>query len=225
MGIDGNLWENIIHIDRILVELVATYPFWSYLILFSVIFAETAFIITTFLPSDAVIFAACSLMMAQKSFNPFILIPLFFGAALLGDSVNFSIGRAFRKKVNKSGKVLFIKKDNLDKTNIIFEKSGGAAVICSRFVPLLRGLIPFVTGVSRKEYHWFFKRNFIGVLIWTVLYCSLGIFFGNFDFVKEHFGLVAIGVACLTIITASLSLILRKLILERKTAHESNKVQ
>ncbi len=213
-------WETLLHIDKVLDQLVVAYPFWSYLILGFVIFAETAFVITSFLPSDAVLFAACSLMMVQKSFNPFILIPLFFGCALLGDSVNFAIGRALRKKVNKTGKVLFIKKESLEKTNKIFERSGGTAIVCSRFVPLLRSLVPFVTGVSRKEYRWFFHRNLIGVIIWTVLYCSLGIFFGNFDFAKNHFGLVAIGICCLTIVTAVISLTLRKLLLERKHKKE-----
>ena len=155
-------------------------------------------------------------MMVQKSFNPFILIPLFYGCAVLGDNVNFAIGRALRKKVNKTGKVLFIKKESLEKTNRIFERSGGTAIICSRFVPLLRSLVPFVTGVSRKDYRWFLHRNLIGVGIWTALYCSLGVFFGNFDFVKNHFGIVAIGICCLTIVTAVISLTIRKLLLERK---------
>ena len=216
-------WDNLLHIDRILDQLVVAYPFWSYLILGFVIFAETAFIITSFLPSDAVLFAACSLMMVQKSFNPFILIPLFFISAALGDSVNFAIGRALRKKVNKTGKVLFIKKESLDKTHKIFECSGGTAVILSRFVPLLRSLVPFVTGVSKKEYRWFACKNLIGIAIWVTLYCSLGVFFGNFDFVEEHFGLVAIGICCLTLVTAAISLTLRKLILERKHKKEENK--
>ena len=209
-------WDTLLHIDRILDQLVANYPFWSYFILGLVIFAETAFIVTAFLPSDVVLFASCSLMMVQKSFNPFILIPIFFVSALLGDSVNFSIGRALRKKVNKSGKVLFIKKENLDKTNKIFKNSGATAVICARFVPLLRSLVPFVTGISKKEYRWFFCRNIIGVAIWTVLYCALGIFFGNIEFVKNHFGVVALGIGCLTIITALISLTVKKFILEKK---------
>ena len=130
--------------------------------------------------------------------------------------MNFAIGRFFKKEVNKTGKILFIKKENLDKTNIIFEKSGGMAVICSRFVPLLRALVPFVTGVSKEEYNWFLKRNVIGVGIWTVLYCSLGVLFGQINFVKEHFGLVAIAVCALCIVTASISFVVRKLILEKK---------
>lgn len=213
-------WEMLLHIDKVLDRLVTDYPFWSYFILGFVIFAETAFIITSFLPSDAVLFAACSLMMVQKSFNPFILIPIFYGSALLGDSVNFAIGRLLRKEVNKTGKILFIKKQSLESVNKIFEKSGGIAIVCARFVPLLRSLVPFVTGVSKKEYRWFLKRNAIGITIWTVLYCSLGVFFGNFDFVKNHFGLVAIGICFLTIITALVSLTVKKLILERKNKKE-----
>lgn len=216
MNFMDNFFENLLHIDKILDQLVVDFPFWSYLILGLVIFSETAFIVTSFLPSDVVLFAACSLMMVQKSFNPFILIPIFLIAAVLGDNVNFAIGRAFRKKVQKSGRILFIKQSNLEKVNNIFKRSGGTAVICARFVPLLRSLVPFVTGISQKEYIWFFKKNFIGVLIWTILYCMLGVLFGNFDFVKEHFGIVAIGIACLTIFTAAISLSVKKIFLERK---------
>ena len=216
MNFMDNFWDNLLHIDRILDQLVAEYPFWSYFILGLVIFLETAFIITTFLPSDVVLFAACSLMMVQKCFNPFLLVPTFLIAAVLGDNVNFAIGRALRKKVQKSGKVLFVKQSNLEKVNEIFANSGGTAVVCARFVPLLRCLVPFVTGVSKKEHAWFFKRNLIGVTIWTILYCMLGVLFGNFDFVKNHFGIVAIGIACLTIFTAAVSLSVRKIFLERK---------
>ncbi len=216
MNFMDNFWDNILHIDRILDQLVAEYPFWSYFILGLIIFLETAFIITSFLPSDVVLFAACSLMMVQKSFNPFILIPIFLVSAVLGDNVNFAIGRLLRKKVQKSGRILFVKQENLEKTNKIFEKSGGAAIICARFVPLLRSLVPFVTGVSQKEYRWFFKKNLIGVTIWTILYCMLGVLFGNLDFVKNHFGIVALGIACLTIFTAAISLGVKKIFLERK---------
>jgi len=216
MSFLDNFWDNLLHIDKILDQLIESYPFWSYFILGFVIFAETAFIITSFLPSDVVLFAACSLMMVQKSFNPFLLIPIFYVSAILGDNLNFSIGRFLRKKVNQKGKILFIKQQNLEKANVIFEKSGGTAIICARFVPFLRSLIPFITGVSKKEYNWFFKRNLIGITLWTILYCALGVFFGNFDFVKNHFGIVAIGIGCITIITAIISLFIRKLILERK---------
>ncbi|MGN0173518.1 MAG: VTT domain-containing protein [Acutalibacteraceae bacterium] len=221
-----NFWDSILHIDKYLKPLIEAQPFWCYLILAFIIFAETAFIVTSFLPSDVILFTACSLMAVHKGcFNPFILIPLFYAAAVLGDSVNFAIGRFFRKEINKTGKVLFIKKDNLDKTNIIFEKSGGAAVICARFVPLLRCLVPFVTGVSKKDYSWFLHRNLIGVGLWVTLYCTLGVFFGTIDFVKNHFGLVAIAIAVLTLITATISLLLRKFILERKTNKKEKEVK
>lgn len=213
------IWETFLHLDRFLNEIIALSPIWAYIAIFCVIYCETAFIITSFLPSDVVLFTATSLMMVQKSFNPLILIPIFFTAAILGDSTNFSIGRLLRKHVQKTGKIFFIKKENLDKTNIIFAKSGGTSVIIARFVPLLRGLVPFVTGVSQKDYRWFLSRNLLGVGIWTVLYSGLGIFFGNFKFVKNHFGLVTIGICCITLLTALISFMIKKFILER---HSSN---
>ena len=225
MSLVLEFWDKLLHIDRFLVPLVQDYPFWSYFILFFVIFAETAFIVTSFLPSDVVLFSACSLMMVQKSFNPFILIPLFVLAAILGDSCSFAIGRALRKKVNKTGKVFFIKTKSLEKTNRIFERSGGTSVLIARFIPLLRSLVPFVTGVSKKEYCWFLIRNIIGISIWATLYCTLGVLFGNLDFVKEHYGLVTIGVCVLTIITAIISLTLKKLIVEKKAKKKEKEVK
>ena len=114
MNFFNNFWDNVLHIDKILEPLVTTQPFWSYFILAFIIFAETAFVVTAFLPSDVILFAACSLMMVHRGcFNPFILIPLFYISAVLGDSLNFAIGRFFKKEVNKTGKILFIKTENL----------------------------------------------------------------------------------------------------------------
>lgn len=215
MGSFETFFEHIVHIDRYLEPLVKDQPFWSYFILGLIIFSETAFIVTAFLPSDVVLFSACSLMMVKNIFNPFILIPMFYISAVAGDSVNFAIGRFLRKEVKKNGKVFFIKKDNLEKTNLIFEKSGGTAVILARFVPLFRTLVPFVTGVSFESYKWFLKRNMTGVAVWATLYCTLGILFGRIEFVQTHFGLVAIGICFLTILTATISLFLRKFIFEK----------
>ena len=208
-------FEYIVHIDRYLEPLVNDQPFWSYFILGIIIFSETAFVVTAFLPSDVVLFSACSLMTVKHIFNPFLLIPMFYLAAVAGDSVNFAIGRFFRKEINRNGKVFFIKKDNLEKTNMIFEKSGSTAVVLSRFVPLFRTLVPFVTGVSYKNYSWFLKRNMTGVAIWATLYCTLGVLFGRIRFVQTHFGLVAIGICILTLLTAGISLAVRKMFIEK----------
>ncbi len=216
MNFFENFWDNLLHVDKMLDVLVESAPIMTYVVLFLVIFAETAFIVTAFLPSDVVLFTACSYVVVSKAINPFIIIPLFFAAALLGDSTNFSIGRLLKKKINKTGGVFFIKKESLEKTNKIFEKSGAASILCARFVPLLRSFVPFVTGVSDMEYRWFFKRNLIGVTIWTTLYCSLGLLFGNLTFVKEHFGMVTFGVTAVIIIAGTISFLVRKLLLNIK---------
>ena len=216
MSFFDNFWDNILHIDKTFDVLVDAAPILSYIILFLVIFAETAFIVTAFLPSDVVLFTACSYVAVSKAINPFIIIPMFFVAALLGDSVNFSIGRLLKKKVNKNGSIFFIKKESLEKTNKIFERSGATSVICARFVPLLRSLVPFVTGVSDKQYKWFFQKNLIGVFIWTVLYCTLGFLFGNLTFVKEHFGVVTLGITAIIIIAGTFSFLVRKFLLNKK---------
>ncbi len=217
MSFFDNFWDNLLHIDKTLDVLVEAAPVLSYVILSLVIFAETAFIVTAFLPSDVVLFTACSYIAVSDAINPFIIIPLFFAAALFGDSTNFSIGRLLKKRVNKKGGIFFIKKESLEKTNKIFEKSGATSVICARFVPLLRSFMPFVTGVSDKQYKWFFQKNLIGVTIWTTIYCALGFLFGNLTFVKEHFGVVTLGITAIIIVAGTFSFLVRKLILNRKS--------
>jgi membrane-associated protein len=212
------IFEYVLHLDLYINQMIDAVGIFSYLILFLAVFAETAFVVTVFLPSDTILFAACALSAASNSLWMAILVPLFFVAALLGDNLNFRIGRFFCRKVQERQKILFIKQKNIDKASSIFERNGTTAIIIARFIPILRSLAPFVAGVSDKSHEWFAKRNLIGCTIWTVFFCALGYFFGNIDFVKDNFGIIIIGIACLTIITALLSTVLSRIFLNRKNA-------
>lgn len=214
------IFEFLLNIDSHLTDLLKDYGVYAYLALFLLIYLETALIVTVFLPSDSVIFASCALASANDSLSFPVLLILFTAAAILGDSTNFSIGRRLRKITNKKQKFLFIKASNLEKTNTFLKRGGKATIIIARFVPVLRSLAPFVTGLSNKQYSWFFKHNLIGVCVWTSFFCGLGYFFGNLDFVRENFAIIVVGLMILSIFTAAISIVLSKLILKVKSKRE-----
>ena len=209
------LWEYLLHMDVHLEQITDNIGIFAYLAMGFVVFAETAFVVTVFLPSDAVLFAACALASVNNSLNFPLLLVVFAVAAALGDSVNFCIGRKLRNAVNNNQKILFIKSSNLEKATLMLERTKGTAVVIGRFVPLLRSLAPFVTGTSDKSYEWFIKHNAIGVVIWSVLYCCIGYFFGNIPFVKDYFGTIVLGFSALTILTAIISALISKFVLKK----------
>ena len=215
MEIIQTLWEYLLHMDVHLEQIIDNIGIFAYLAMGFVVFAETAFVVTVFLPSDAVLFAACALASVNNSLNFPLLLVVFAVAAALGDSVNFCIGRKLRNAVNNNQKILFIKSSNLEKATLMLERTKGTAVVIGRFVPLLRSLAPFVTGTSDKSYEWFIKHNAIGVVICSVLYCCIGYFFGNIPFVKDYFGTIVLGFSALTILTAIISALISKFVLKK----------
>ena len=206
----------ILHIDVHLEELVEYAGIWSYIVLFLVIFSETAFVFTVFLPSDVVIFTACAFSTLHNSLSIPILMIMFCAGAFLGDNVNFKFGRRFRNRVKRKEKILFINNKNIEKAEKFYDKSGTTTVIISRFVPVLRALAPFVAGVSDREQKWFAKRNIITCILWTCFFTSLGYFFGNLDFVREKFGIIVIGIASVTILMAVISTLISRIVLGHK---------
>jgi len=187
----------ILNIDKHLVSIVNTYQSWSYLIVFIIIFAETGFVVTPFLPGDSLLFTIGALS-AHGGFNIFIAFILLVLAAILGDAANYFIGyklgrRAFR------GKHIF-KKEYLEKTERFYEKHGGKTIILARFVPIVRTFAPFVAGVGKMSYLEFFSYNTIGGLLWVTLFLFLGFFFGNLPIVEKNFSLVILAIIVLSIL-------------------------
>lgn len=190
------LIDFILHIDDHLMMIVGAYGTWTYAILFLIVFAETGFVVTPFLPGDSLLFAAGALA-ATGVLNPFVLVALLFVAAVLGDSVNYSLGSYFGVRVFKEEARIF-KLDYLYKTEAFFEKYGGKTIVIARFVPIVRTYAPFVAGASKMNYSRFIFYNLLGGAIWVGLFVAVGYLFGNLPIVKNNFSL-----AVLIIIAAS----------------------
>ena len=174
-----------IHLDKYLGIIIDKFGVYSYVILFLIIFMETGFVVTPFLPGDSILFAvgALSALSYFKIFNIYIHLLI---AAILGDTVNYWIGHKIGPKIF-SIDTRFIKKEYLEKTKRFYEKHGGKTIILARFVPIIRTFAPFVAGVGVMNYSKFLLFNVIGGVLWITLFLFLGYFFGNIPFVKEYF--------------------------------------
>lgn len=189
----------ILHIDIHIQQWVRDYRTWTYLILFIIIFMETGFVVTPFLPGDSLLFAAGAV--AAMPNEPLSLIPLILlllCAAFGGDNTNYFIGRFLGKTVYEKNYRL-IKREYLDKTHTFYEKHGGKTIIIARFMPIIRTFAPFVAGVGTMRYLRFISFSIVGSIFWVGLFCLSGYFFGSIPFIKKNFSLVIV-----TIILVSL---------------------
>ncbi len=189
------LADFIIHIDKHLQLLASEYGLWLYGILFVIIFCETGLVVTPFLPGDSLLFAAGSLAsMPGSKLDEHLLFLVFFVAAVLGDSVNYSIGHKFGPKVFDFRKSRFFNPEHLEKTRAFFEKYGGKTIIIARFIPIIRTFAPFVAGIGAMAYPKFILFNILGALLWVGLFSYSGYFFGQLPFVQENFKLLILGI-------------------------------
>ncbi|MFN2280275.1 MAG: DedA family protein [Anaerolineales bacterium] len=198
MDVINFLIDFILHMDVHLNEIISNYGAWTYGILFFVIFMETGFVVTPFLPGDSLLFAAGTFA-ALGSLNPIFLFGLLGVAAVLGDTINYSIGHFIGERAF-SGTVKFLKKEHLDRTQEFYEKHGGKTIILARFIPIIRTFAPFVAGVGKMRYVRFISYNIIGGIAWVALFLSLGYFFGNIPFVKKNFELVIFAIIAISFI-------------------------
>ena len=191
----------ILHLDKHLTELVADYHFWVYAILFLIIFCETGLVVTPFLPGDSLLFAVGALAAVDQTGTlsaPWIWVLLTF-AAVLGNEVNFRIGRAIGPRAF-SGGLRWLKQDYLIRTQQFYEKHGGKTIILSRFIPIIRTFAPFVAGVGQMRRRRFLAYNVAGGFTWVTLFIWGGFLFGNVPIVKENFGLVTIGIVVVSVL-------------------------
>ncbi|MGB9883465.1 MAG: DedA family protein, partial [Microgenomates group bacterium] len=180
----------------------------TYLILFLIIFAETGFVFTPFLPGDSLLFAA-GVFASLGSFNILILLMILILAAILGDNANYWIGHFFGEKI-VANPHLPINQEHIEKTNRFFEKHGGKTIILARFVPIVRTFAPFVAGAGQMNYGKFLSFNIIGGIIWTSLFTLAGYFFGNLPFIKNNFSLVVIAIILISLVPIIVELIKNK---------------
>lgn len=188
-----------LHLDLHLAELARQYGGWIYAILFLIIFCETGLVVTPFLPGDSLLFAAGSLAaLADSTMNIHAVFLLLAGAAIIGDTVNYTIGHYFGEKAfQPNARVL--KQEYLDRTHRFFERHGGKTIIIARFVPIVRTFAPFVAGAGSMSYPHFLFYNVTGGILWTASFLYGGYFFGNLPFVKQNFTLVILAIIILSI--------------------------
>ena len=190
------LIDLFLHLDEYLDMIITQYGAWTYGILFAVIFVETGLVIMPFLPGDSLLFAAGTFA-ALGSLNLWSLLGLLMVAAILGDTVNYSIGHYLGERAYN---IKWIKKEYLDKTHAFFEKHGGIAIFLARFVPIVRTFAPFVAGIGRMSYGYFITYNFVGGITWVALFTTAGYFFGNIPFVRHNFEYVIIVIILISVL-------------------------
>jgi membrane-associated protein len=198
MSLISNLINIFLHLDQHLTWLTDKFGAFSYIILFIIIFLETGLVFTPFLPGDSLLFAAGAFA-ALGSFNVWLLLLLLSLAAILGDSVNYSIGHFVGRKIIKS-KPKLIKKDYLDKTQHFYDKYGGMTIVIARFIPIVRTFAPFLAGIGTMKYFKFLAYNVIGGVLWVLAFLFAGYFFGNIPFVKNNFALAIIAIILVSMI-------------------------
>jgi membrane-associated protein len=185
----------MLHLDKHLAVLVQQYGLWIYGILFFIVFAETGFVVTPFLPGDSLLFVAGALAaLGEGGMDIFVLIGVLLVAAILGNTLNYQIGRFFGPKVFHWENSRFFNKNALIKTHAFYEKHGGKTLVISRFLPLFRTFAPFVAGIGAMSYSKFTFYNVIGALGWVVSLCLGGYWLGNMPWVKANLSLIIIGI-------------------------------
>jgi len=183
----------VLHLDKHLVELVAQYDVWIYAILFLIVFCETGLVVTPILPGDSLLFAVGALAAVDDTgtLSAPLASVLLVTAAILGDAVNYSIGRKIGAAAF-SGRYKLLKVEYLQRTEEFYQRYGGMTIIIARFMPIIRTFAPFVAGVGRMQYSRFATYNVAGALLWVLLLIWGGYLFGNIPLVKDNFGVVTL---------------------------------
>ncbi len=189
----------LLHLDKHLALLVQSYGVWVYAILFAIVFMETGFVVTPFLPGDSLLFVAGAVA-AAGGMDPVIVAVTLIAAALCGDNVNYWIGRLLGPRVFQFESSRWLKRENLNRTHAFMEKHGPKAIIIARFVPVVRTFVPFVCGIGRLTYVRFLGFSVLGAMVWVGLLVPAGYFFGNLPVVKNNLTAVILFIVLLSIL-------------------------
>ncbi len=194
-----HLIDIFLHIDRYLGEIISQYQYWTYLILFLVIFCETGLVITPFLPGDSLLFAAGALTATTGALEINTLFIIISIAAVAGDTANYWIGKKIGPKVFNEN-IRFLKREYLERTHKFYEKHGGKTIIIARFVPIVRTFAPFVAGIGEMNYLKFITYNIVGGIAWSAIFLYTGYFFSDNEFIKNNFSIVAIAIVFISVV-------------------------
>lgn len=203
---DFNPLDLILHLDAYLDLLVTNYGPWIYAILFTVIFCETGLVVMPFLPGDSLLFIAGAVA-AGGGMDPVLLAGLLMVAAILGDSTNYVIGRTAGERLFNNPNSKIFRRDYLQRTHEFYERHGGKTVTMARFLPILRTFAPFVAGIAHMHYPRFLGFSVAGSLLWVGGLVTLGYFFGNVPFIKQHLSLMVVGIIILSLVPMILGLL------------------
>jgi len=190
----------VLNLDQNLFYVAKTYGMWTYLILFLIVFFETGFVITPFLPGDSLLFVAGAAA-ASGILDLQLLIVAFIIGAIVGNTVNYWIGNYVGLHVFLERFPNFVKKEYIDRTYEFYEKYGGATIVVARFVPVVRTFAPFLAGVGTMQYRRFLFYNIVGGVLWTFVVVLAGYYFGTFSIVKENMSLLIFLVLLATLVT------------------------
>ncbi len=204
------LIDLFLHLDVHLNDIIIQYGTVTYIILFVVIFAETGFVFTPFLPGDSLLFAAGAFA-AKGSLNENYLFLILSAAAIIGDTANYWIGHFIGPKIFHRENVKFLKKEYLERTHKFYEKYGGKTIIFARFIPIIRTFAPFVAGIGSMTYSKFILFNIIGAVAWVALMVYAGFYFGNIEFVKNNFSFVILAIIIISILPGIIEFLRHKL--------------
>ncbi|MES2603590.1 MAG: DedA family protein [Pseudomonadota bacterium] len=189
----------ILHVDQHLLELFNDYGLWIYGILFLIIFCETGLVVTPLLPGDSLLFATGALI-AGTTLNVHVMAALLISAAILGNVVNYTIGRFFGKQLFSNPDSRWFRRDYLLKAEQFFEKYGARAIVLTRFAPIIRTFVPFAAGMGGMNYARFLGYNIVGGVAWVCSFLYAGFFFGNLPQVRDNFTLLMLGIVVLSLI-------------------------
>lgn len=206
MGIISKIIDVVLHLDEYLTVIIQNYGVWTYALLFLIIFCETGLVVTPFLPGDSILFATGALA-SIGSLNLLALFIVFYSAAVIGDTVNYSIGKKIGNQIYEKENLKFIKKEYLVKAHKFYEKHGSMTIVVGRFIPIIRTFVPFVAGIGEMKYSKFITYNLFGGFLWVVLFLGGGYFFGNLSFIKQHFSYVLIAIIIISLIPGVIAVI------------------
>jgi membrane-associated protein len=223
MELINTLIDLFLHLDKHLSQVIQDYGPLTYLLLFLIIFMETGLVVTPFLPGDSLLFAAGTFASPAlgSSLNIWWLYLLLFGAAVIGDTVNYWIGHYLGERAF-SQEHRFLKREYLERTHAFYERHGGKTIILARFVPIIRTFAPFVAGVGEMSYLRFISYNIVGGFLWVTLFTWGGYFFGNLPLVKNNFSLVVISIVLISVMPAVIEVLKERSRASKATLNPEN---